>query len=205
MSNNEYKIYNLYNSNIILLCGVPASGKSTYGKMLKDYSEKLEKRVSLISRDDIRFKILDEYNLDNSNYFAKEDEVFDAFVEEINKAIEQNHLTIVDATHINAASRNKILSKIDSDREHYPHSLSIIYFDTKPEVCNERNRARSWKYRVPESTMKRMFIQSSKPKLEQLNDIVKWKFTSITCYEVYNDNYINHINILEGAFYGKQK
>lgn len=202
---SNYKILDLYDNNIVLLSGVPASGKSFYGKILKQHGERNGKTVKLISRDEIRFRILDQYDLNNENYFSKEDEVFDSFVKEINAAIEDfTDLIIIDATHINAASRNKILNKIKCSRDFLsPYSLSIVYFNMLPDVCNTRNQARSWKYRVPESAMKRMIIQSSKPALKQLSEEIKNKFTNIVCYEIYNTNHINHVNLLEGTFGGK--
>jgi predicted kinase len=56
-----------------MMCGVPGSGKSTWVR--KNFPD-----ITPVSRDAIRFEILDERGGD---YFAYEDEVFEKFIHQI--------------------------------------------------------------------------------------------------------------------------
>ena len=64
-------------ANIIMMCGLPGSGKSTYAK------EHRGEHDLYISRDLIRFSMLEE----GEEYFGKEKLVFDTFVNTINQAL----------------------------------------------------------------------------------------------------------------------
>ena len=61
---------------IKMLCGVAGSGKSTYAKEKLKYGE-------IISRDEIRFS----FPISKETYFSYEKEVFNLFINKINKAL----------------------------------------------------------------------------------------------------------------------
>lgn len=131
---------------IYLLCGCPGSGKSTYAKA------HIDDKTAWISRDKVRFSMVSE----DEEYFSKEKEVFNAFVKEIKKAIENNLIEniYIDATHINETSRNNLLDKIVWGVK---DELSVIYFDTPLDICLKRNSNRSGRERVPDNVIARMF------------------------------------------------
>jgi len=85
---------------ILLLVGLPASGKSTYAFDLM----KRERRWKRVSRDDIRL-MLDgvEFDPKNESFVTK---IEDASVEAVLRA---GYDVIIDATHLNVQSRNKWL------------------------------------------------------------------------------------------------
>ena len=95
------------NKRLFLLCGCPGSGKSTWARQ----------RVATyggyhISRDAIRFEILNERGGD---YFDYEKEVIRTFVARINELLDNDEQCIdiyVDATHLTENSRNQIMRQL---------------------------------------------------------------------------------------------
>lgn len=138
--------------NIYLLCGVPASGKSTWVK------ERLNEHSVWISRDNIRFSMVSE----NEEYFAKEGEVFNAFIRAIKAAIKDDSIEdiYIDATHLTETSRNKVLDRfVWGVRD----KLYVVAFDVNLETCLERNNKRTGRERVPEYVIKNMAKTYTKP------------------------------------------
>lgn len=136
-----------------LLCGIPGSGKSYFAKnvLKKDHF------WTYISRDDIRFAMVDE----NEEYFSKENKVYDTFIHQINFALGTNiQDIIVDATHINTASRMKLLKRL---RMFEDTKVIAVWMDTPLEVCLERNEKREGRQRVPKSVIRRMYYQRNHP------------------------------------------
>lgn len=140
--------------NLYLMCGVPASGKSTYCKKVLESHD----RTVHISRDNIRFSITSPYE----EYFAHEDEVFDKFIEVINQAIENPDITniLIDATHINEKSRNKTLDRLNLENV----NLYAVNFETPLATCLIRNNDRVGRERVPAAVIRRMYYQFKKAK-----------------------------------------
>lgn len=130
--------------NLWILCGPSAAGKSTWAK--KDTSE----YSCYISRDEIRFSMLK----DGEDYFAHEDEVYDAFVKKIQDTIDNsNYVNIyADATHLSTKSRKKLLNRLNL-RNVYLYAVNFIV-DT--DICIKRNKERSGRARVPDYVVRRM-------------------------------------------------
>lgn len=138
---------------LYISCGIPGSGKSTF---LKKYVKKDE---SIVSRDEIRFALLK----DGEEYFSHEEEVFKHFVNIITEFINSGLNVYADATHLNKASRDKLLyalKKVGCE----PSSIEAIYFDVPLKVCLERNEKRyETRAYVPRGVIRRMFYQLEFP------------------------------------------
>ena len=149
-------------NSLIIMIGIPASGKSTYAKKIKENSNI---PVNIISRDKIRFHLLQE----NDEYFAKENEVYDIFISEIAKSLHEGNTTIADATHITKGSRMKLLASLsyilnegyDDNLINYPIIGCVV--KTPYEICRERNSLREGRLRVPETALKNMYASMSVP------------------------------------------
>ena len=89
---------------VFLICGIPASGKSTWARA------HMTPTTEWISRDKVRFSIVRE----DEEYFSHEDEVFDTFIAYINQTLENPEVDtiFIDATHISKGARRKVLSRM---------------------------------------------------------------------------------------------
>ena len=144
-------------STLYMMVGIPGSGKSTFAKTLKG---------KYVSRDEIRFKLLQN----EDDYFSKEKEVFQKFIYEIKKGLIENKDVIVDATHINKNSRNKVLSKV------CPIKTIAVVMDTPLDICLQRNAQRSGRAFVPEDAIRNMYQNMTIPNYDEgFDDIIMIK------------------------------
>lgn len=141
-------------AKLFLMMGVPGSGKSTWCK-----NHFNESKVAYVSRDEIRFSLVAE----NEEYFSKENEVFRQFVYEINDALNLGIDVVADATHLNAASRNKLISLIKAPVD----EINVIWIKTPLEIALERNAQREGRAFVPVSAIRRMNCQLEEPAFEE--------------------------------------
>lgn len=141
-----------------LLSGIPGSGKSTFARQAKRNLAQENVHADIVSRDEIRFNLIG----DAGDYFSKETEVFEAFIEEINRGLssEGYDIVIADSTLLNVGSRNKLISRII-----VPNNISvdiwICPFLTDLNTCLLRNASREGRRRVPDSVIKDMEIKFS--------------------------------------------
>ena len=149
-------------SNLIVLVGPPACGKTTF---VKNQSLK----GNHISRDKIRFSLLE----DGESYFGKEDLVFDEYVKQIQESLDAGHRTYADATHLNEKSRNKLLDRLNLENV----DIYMVVFNTTLNECLERNSKREGREKVPETALKRMYLSKTNPKGDQ-----KYRYKEV--YEV---------------------
>ena len=133
---------------IILLVGLPGSGKSTYAARL---------RWPVISSDHLRSLIADDAT-DQSVHGP----VFDAVRYLLRKRLEVGRpLTCVDATHLTPRERRPYF-KI---AERYGCEVEAVFFDVPVEVCQERNRQRDRV--VPQPAIERMALKLVAPTVEE--------------------------------------
>ena len=140
-------------SKLYLMAGAPGSGKTYWA------THHLTENDKYISRDEIRFSMLE----DKDDYFARENEVFDEFIKQINNSLMIYDNVFADATHLNFASRNKTISRI-----HVPvDEINVIFLHTPLKVCIERNSKRTGRKFVPETVIKNMYRSIKFPKKEE--------------------------------------
>ena len=141
---------------LIMLCGIPTSGKSTYVEKLK----KLEywKDAVVLSTDNY----IEEYAKRVGQTY---NEVFDDVIPdatrelelELNMAKDKGKNIIWDQTNISLKTRRKKLLKIPSF-----YARGAVYFEVSLEDALERNKHREGKF-IPESILKRMWHQFEIP------------------------------------------
>lgn len=127
------------------MCGIPGSGKSTW------CSKALKKPGAVrVSRDAIRFALLEE----GEDYFAHEGDVYREFITAINEAIWNDDVTdiLVDATHLNENSRNRLLRNLDLKNV----TLNAVNFLIDLDLAWERNNMREGRAVVPYSVIRNM-------------------------------------------------
>ena len=115
------------------MSGLPGSGKTTFAQK----QVKLVTNGICISRDDVRFSLLNE----NDDYFAKENLVFATWIKQINDAIEDDKYEniYIDATHLNDKSRRKVVDRLTKKLN---FTLVMVIFTTPIETCIQRNAKR---------------------------------------------------------------
>lgn len=141
-------------ANLFIMMGAPGAGKSTFIKNLKGESG------IPISRDQIRFSMVKE----NEPYFSKEKEVYKEFIRLINEHLSRNRNVIADATHLNAASRNKLINCITAPNV----NIHVVWIKTTLETCLKQNELRKGtRAYVPPSVITKMHNSIEKPEFEE--------------------------------------
>jgi predicted kinase len=149
---------------LFLLSGIPGCGKSTWA------AHEVEKFGGvIISRDKIRFALIEERGGD---YFDYENEVVEKFLAAIQKAIEDPTIEriYVDATHLNRKAREMVTNNIGLANV---DEVNCVFFDICSEVALERNEKRTGLTHVPRSVIRRMSFSHTVPdKDEPFNNII---------------------------------
>ena len=130
------------NKTIYLLCGLPGSGKSTWAKARKTW------RDAYVSRDEVRFAIVKE----NEQYFSKEEEVFNTFIDKIIKKMKTHSTIYIDATHLSEKARNRVLDRLPLSNV----DIIPVNFYISLDTCCYRNDLRSGRAHVPTSAICKM-------------------------------------------------
>lgn len=149
--------------DLILMMGVPGAGKSTYLNAVVS-SAMGEVRVS---RDDIRFSLIG-----NGDYFSKENEVFDTYIQNIQAALDNPNVSRVyaDATQLTEKSRCKVLDKLNLKGV----NIKIYWKNTPLSLCLKRNKQREALAVVPEKVIKRMYHSIQDPRKD-----TKYKYKEV--------------------------
>jgi predicted kinase len=133
---------------IVLLVGLPGSGKSTYLKQMG---------VDGLSSDAIRRWLADD-ETDQTIH----DRVFETLRYLLRQRLSIGRpVTYIDATHLTVAERATYLGMGRS----YGCEVEAVFFDVALEICRERNRQR---HRVvPDAVLERMAARLTPPTLEE--------------------------------------
>lgn len=152
-------------SNLYILCGIPASGKTFWANnhCTHAYFPDGHTVDAHISRDTIRAQLLskkfdDISSLSSTQYFSMEKEVFNEFVSQIANAIDEEIENIyVDATNINRASRDKLFKTLAKKRIAFWEDcrcIAVIFLTNASEAI-ERDNARQGFSHVGTSVIER--------------------------------------------------
>ena len=153
-------------SNLIIMCGLPASGKSSYAKGVK--------KSIIISTDDIREEINGNASIqDNGNL------VFETAFNRIKENLVQNKYknVVFDATNINYKKRTDIINRFKK----YADKIICYFVYADYEECLERNSKRERK--VPEEVIKRMYYNFYVPQFFEGFDDIIFKNNSNTTHD----------------------
>lgn len=133
-------------SELIMLVGLPASGKSTYAEYLK------EKGYHIHSSDKIRKELTGDVNSQDKNT-----DVFSELHKRIKNDLQNGISCLYDATNMSMKRRKTFLDEIKK----YDCQKTCILFIVPVEVCKERNLKRERK--VPDSVFDKMLKQFQCP------------------------------------------
>ena len=151
------------NKRLYVLCGIPASGKSTW---IREHEETLKKespngKVLVVSRDKIRFSLLKE----GEPYFSKESLVYTEYIKQIAEGLDCGDTVVADATHLNAKSRTRLLNSLEDALEGC--EVIAICMIVSPALALKRNHQRSGREFVPPSQIIQMYISYNLPTFEE--------------------------------------
>ena len=144
-------------SVLIVMCGLPASGKSTYAEWLEDSG--LFRRVC---PDLIRKRLYGDESIQGDGK-----RVFETAYHDIKEYACLGENVVFDATNINANRRKEFV------KEMRPYFDTIIckWFSTPYTLCLTRNEERERK--VPEDVITRMWENFQRPTMREGWDIIE--------------------------------
>lgn len=145
-------------ARLILVTGIPGAGKST---LLKNMARE-DCGDYIVSRDKIRFSLVKE----GEPYFAKENEVWEMFIQEIKDSLLKYDTVFVDATHLHEGARTKVLRALGSATKGV--TLGSIFVNVPLELALEQNEQRKGtRAYVPQSVIKSMYLALIPPSEEE--------------------------------------
>ena len=142
---------------LIVLGGLPASGKSTYAEMLVESGQ-----FCRVCPDLIRKELYGNESIQGNGR-----KVFKIAFDAIQRLGKQNFNVVFDATNINADRRKKLVKSMRG----YFDIIIFKWFDVATAVCLERNRQRE--RQVPEEVIWRMAKIATVPTTEEGFDYVE--------------------------------
>lgn len=142
---------------LIMMCGIPASGKSTVAYNLSQYLE--EQKSIIVSMDNIR-----EEWFGTRKCQDRGNEVYAQSVEDTLWAFEQFNIVIYDATNRTKKARKKLVKTI---HKYYDCLVYCIFMNTPLEVALDRNANRDESIQVPAAVIHRMFATLEPPTEEE--------------------------------------
>ena len=156
---------NMFIPELVMLCGIPCSGKSTYVNKLLTY-EYWENAIILST---------DNYIEEQAKRLGMTyNEVFQDCIDEATRQLEMSFVgakeegkrIIWDQTNLSIKTRKKKLIKVPSI-----YKRTAVWFQVDLEEALKRNKTREGKF-IPESILKRMYHQFEVPTLEEGFDFV---------------------------------
>lgn len=149
---------------MIVLSGCPGSGKSTW---IREHLHTFEGYSAVISRDNIRFLLVSE----DEEYFSKEKEVFKKFIDDIKFSLENADTIVVDATHINEASRGKLLRHLGESLKGVTVDALVVRTPLEIALAQNEKRIGTRSY-VPPTAIRRMYSQFTMPSFDEGFDTI---------------------------------
>jgi len=125
-------------AKVIILCGLPGSGKSSVSKELI----KKEDNAIIICRDDLRSMVCQNY-ADYKHIAIKESLIKSMAVSCMEAALERDYVVIIDETNITKKMRTywKNMATCIGERKGFEVSFMGIWVNTPIEMCKARRTA----------------------------------------------------------------
>ena len=157
------------NKEIILLCGLPNCGKSTYIR-----NNNLDKSHTIISRDSILLELADTNDYQEAWVKVDHKKVDLLLEEKFIGAVNRKEDIIIDMTNVSSKSRNKFINRVPKKL----YSKKCIIFATELSEIKRRNIERSKKDNkfIPEEVILKMMKSFTLPLIGDGFDHVMWEF-----------------------------
>ena len=161
-----------------MMIGIAGSDKSSW---IQSHKDMFNEKMKIVSRDAIRFSLLKE----NESYFSKENEVFKEFIKQIKEGIEHDVDVIIDATHLNARSRAKVIHSLGDSLKNVEMRAVVITTDVEKAI--ERDSKREGRAHVGPSPISSMSTTFRKPTLDEGFDYIYYfdnNGKNFCCYNI---------------------
>lgn len=142
--------------NLIMMCGAPGLGKSTW---IQNHLNTFGSSYKIVSRDNIRFSLVSK----DEDYFSHEDEVWNIFISQIKEGLKENDIVIADATHLNFWSRKKLLNAIGKKNLEDIEIIIIVMRGSVQKALNQNENRKGTRSYVPEAVIRNMYKNFSMP------------------------------------------
>lgn len=145
---------------VIIMIGIPGSGKTRMAKSLLDNHS----NTVYLSSDEIRKELCGDEGDQSNN-----DDVFDLFYDRLNQALVAGKNAILDATNLTLKARKRIIRVVRAIQR--PIKIVAFVMNVDPELCLKRNSERD--RIVPEQVIERMLCTYQHPqKFEGFDEII---------------------------------
>ena len=128
-----------------MLVGIPASGKTTTSRVIKQILENEGREYIYLSSDDLRVEMFGDVNHQENN-----GELFNEMNKRTREALEKGINVIYDATNINRRRRIGLLQQLPKDTKKY-----VVYLATDYNVALQNNEKRDRV--VPKHVIEQMY------------------------------------------------
>ena len=159
---------------LILMCGVPASGKSTIAKKLSICLN----NTPIVSMDDIR-----EILFDTRKCQKQGDLVYKLAVNRIIRLFRDTDIVIFDATNRTAKARKQVIQDIQDSVD---CDVYCVFLNTPLDIALDRNLNRDESIQVPPAVIRRMYETLQLPTNEEYSYEKIFEITPETL-DIYKD------------------
>ncbi len=135
---NPEQLLLLKDTKIILMAGLPGSGKTTIANAIAEEFEAI-----VLRSDSIRQQIFEDstaLDVDSGRYLEKSERVYERMRDEMIRLAGEGEKVIVDATHLNH-HRQVVINRLKE--EDLIHFAVLLLIEAKEEVIVERQKMRS--------------------------------------------------------------
>ena len=164
-----------------MLVGIPASGKTTTSRVIKQILENEGREYIYLSSDDLRVEMFGDVNHQENN-----GELFNEMNKRTREALEKGINVIYDATNINRRRRIGLLQQLPKDTKKY-----VVYLATDYNVVLQNNEKRDRV--VPKHVIDRMYKNLHIPVKGEGWDEVIYVYDLHTMSIEYHDDFIQKI------------
>ena len=153
----KFELNEFNNYDVILVCGLPGSGKSFFAK--HNFSESGRKRINRAEIRKLMFEMTNFGKVWHESDFNENDEALTKHVERkiIEHLLHYGDKLLIDNTSVTRHSRKNYIDISKS----YNKKISVIFINTPVQKCLERNRLREDK--KPENLISQLFSQIELP------------------------------------------
>ncbi|MCK4588294.1 AAA family ATPase [Candidatus Woesebacteria bacterium] len=134
---NPEQLLLLKDTKIILMAGLPGSGKTTITNAIAE-----EFGAIVLRSDKIRQQIFEDstaLDVDSEKYLEKSEGIYEHMRDEMVRLVEKGEKVIVDATHLNH-HRQAVIARLK--KEGLIRSATLLLIEAKEEVIVERQKIR---------------------------------------------------------------